>query len=333
MPDLLSDDLAVRRYNKPGGGSSPDALKNVPSYLLCSPAFTPTLPGEEIYHDFGEPNIEKDDWSYRRLTQAEAAPANTLPPPPPFGIPNMPTQCHNSIANDYVRAELDPIEKKKVYYHVKPFAPHLVRDDMAFRNYRKDQSSPETRKSDSPPLLPVTTRNVLLINAKKSLRATRSLSTIINNVDLNSNYYLERDHNNQTTALVNGDNLKARSMTDVTSKGKCAGDAAVKTAKMHRGRNAEAEIDGVSRNTWQGDSSRALSEPENRQASRDRQQFKLPDPPINVRGDTKERAVLGRRDAPANQFSQISASLHEQPPAKPARTNTDYSSTPLTPIR
>ena len=112
--------------------------------------------------EFGEPNIETDDLSYRRFTQAEAA--NVLPPPPPFGIPLTPVV--HSAGSDYARVELDPRDKKKVCYTIRVSTmPHLIRDDMAFRNLRRDLSA--DRKS--PPLLPVTTQNPLYTRKRKPL--------------------------------------------------------------------------------------------------------------------------------------------------------------------
>ena len=188
VPDIVCDDLAVRKLNSVASGSLSSGVGDVkklptPSYLLCSPVFTPSLSVSCGKLDLipsnsdlmkggieGEPNIELDDLSYRRQMQSEAA--NVLPPHPPFGIPKEVVDY--STGSDYVHAEIKLEEKKKVFYHVKS-----VKNDMAFRNLRKDDDSTQP---NSPPLLPVTTYNMMLINVRKQLRATRSLSSNINKI-------------------------------------------------------------------------------------------------------------------------------------------------------
>ncbi|KAL1421899.1 hypothetical protein MTO96_022609 [Rhipicephalus appendiculatus] len=108
IPDKVADDLANRRLAQP----QPPARNG---------AHTPPP---------REPDIEKDDMSYRNYTQADAL--RVPPPQPPFGIPLVPTQ---GTTCDYIRARPPdaprPLTRPKVH-------PDLVRDDMAFRNLRKD---------------------------------------------------------------------------------------------------------------------------------------------------------------------------------------------------
>ncbi|KAH7962730.1 hypothetical protein HPB52_017695 [Rhipicephalus sanguineus] len=114
------------------GAHTPPPRKDV-SYMLCSAAFTPSLHVHPALMDVslaGEPDIEKDDMCYRNYTQADAL--RVPPPQPPFGIPLVPTQ---GTTCDYIRARPPdaprPLTRPKVH-------PDLVRDDMAFRNLRKD---------------------------------------------------------------------------------------------------------------------------------------------------------------------------------------------------
>ncbi|KAL1421898.1 hypothetical protein MTO96_022609 [Rhipicephalus appendiculatus] len=137
IPDKVADDLANRRLAQPqpparNGAHTPPPRKDV-SYMLCSAAFTPSLHVHPALMDVslaGEPDIEKDDMSYRNYTQADAL--RVPPPQPPFGIPLVPTQ---GTTCDYIRARPPdaprPLTRPKVH-------PDLVRDDMAFRNLRKD---------------------------------------------------------------------------------------------------------------------------------------------------------------------------------------------------
>ncbi|KAI1293641.1 hypothetical protein HDE_06451 [Halotydeus destructor] len=213
IPDVVYDDLAVRKLTqassgnnggsssapgRPGGTHSPPlagaGLKQrqafnhhpVPSYLLCSSVYTPTLSAESLLQpEMGEPNIEKDDLSYRKLTQADAA--NVLPPHPPFGIPLGPV-VGTSVASDYLNKDVD--KRKKLNYPKPSYQAHIVRDDMAFRTLRKDLRDADRK---SPLLLPVTTKNVLALNhspaGKEPFRATRSLSSI--NLQTNTSNWLK----------------------------------------------------------------------------------------------------------------------------------------------
>lgn len=138
VPDKVMDDLAYRRMvQQPppptrNGVRSPTPRKDI-SYMLCSAAFTSSIQVDPALVDFRlakEPDVEKDDMSYRNYTQADAY--RVPPPQPPFGIPLLPTQ---GTSCDYLRARPTdaprPLTRPKVH-------PDLVRDDMAYRNLRKD---------------------------------------------------------------------------------------------------------------------------------------------------------------------------------------------------
>ena len=161
IPDIVRDDFAFRKYNKSLShsylASNPEisgfnSIKRINankhysmSYLLttCSDeniVFNDT--NDSIYTNdndlkyLSKANIKVDDLSNRWIRQSSAQ--NVLPPHPPFGIPN--TIVSHSTANDYIRAELNPKEANKVRFRSKSSVPHLIRDDMAYRSLRKDNS-------------------------------------------------------------------------------------------------------------------------------------------------------------------------------------------------
>uniref|UniRef100_T1KHE4 Uncharacterized protein n=1 Tax=Tetranychus urticae TaxID=32264 RepID=T1KHE4_TETUR len=203
IPDPVSDDLAARKMVKNKSQSRDNLVedKKIPSYLLLSPIYSPSSreDGDEMIDDFTslepEPDIEKDDLSYRKFTQSEAA--SVTPPHPPFGIPIGFTDL--STINNYVQATLSEKDRNFFYYRVKPYYPHLIKDDMAFRNFRKDldKSQDELRKSwsDGIKLLPITTKHLISQRNETRERPT-SLNLPYNN---NSNgYYHHRYHPHPT---------------------------------------------------------------------------------------------------------------------------------------
>ncbi|XP_076313297.1 uncharacterized protein LOC143226342 isoform X2 [Tachypleus tridentatus] len=135
VPDKITDDAAYRRIqnNVKKSPTSPDNNGNI-SYLLCSPAFTPTIEVEEFFKGFPltkQPDIEHDDMSYRFFKMADAA--KVLDPPPPFGIPKDPVT--QASASNYLQAT--PVDVQRTHCRTKRI-PDVVRDDVAFRNLRRD---------------------------------------------------------------------------------------------------------------------------------------------------------------------------------------------------
>lgn len=156
LPDIKSDDLAVRKLLRSASSSSNHGKDltslPTPSFLLLSPGFISSwvLPSPDC-RDWWmqpQPDTETDDLGYRRLAQSSGA--NVLPPPPPFGIPLRVEKV--ASFNDYTRVHPQ--------CHTRVGRLHPIKDDLAVRNLRKDATAALDRPN-SPHLLPVTTANLL----------------------------------------------------------------------------------------------------------------------------------------------------------------------------
>ncbi|XP_053214426.1 uncharacterized protein LOC128397707 [Panonychus citri] len=202
IPDPINDDLAarkmVRNRNEKSSGS-----KKIQSYLLLSPIYSPTtrtdistemISPENYLSTEPKPDIEKDDLSYRRFIQSDAAAVS--PPHPPFGIPIGPTDL--TTINNYVHATLSEKDKNFFYYRVKPYYPHLIKDDMAFRSFRKDlvKSPDELRKSwiNGIKLFPVTTQHLINQRNESQSRSSSTDSIGSNQDHLDQYYQLHHQH-------------------------------------------------------------------------------------------------------------------------------------------
>lgn len=130
IPDRVADDMALRKQQKPSTKLA-KTLCSPSSYLLYSSHFTPSIPPVVKEFPFAnKPDVEYDDFSYRKYFQPKAY--HELPQLP-FGIPLHPmVQYPNS---DYLHAT--PSNVPRALCHARG-NPDLVRDDMAFRNLRKD---------------------------------------------------------------------------------------------------------------------------------------------------------------------------------------------------
>lgn len=181
IPDLIHDDVAFRKLrskNRQRVRSHPPSA----SYLLCSPLFTPCdilLPPPTENRPFcldPEPNVELDDVSYRRITQSEGAKVSD--PDPPFGIPKR--ALVHSASCDYLHAVPDQKDEWNQRKYPSKRAADRVKDDLAIRCWRRDLHEDDRTDNDrhSPPLLPVTTRNVILMNARQALRPSKSYSSL-----------------------------------------------------------------------------------------------------------------------------------------------------------
>lgn len=139
---LKSDDMAFRKLHKQERASTitdPQAV----SYLLTSPAYKDQYPDE--HNDPNEPDVTLDDVVYRNIKRSSTL--KVPEHPPPFGIPLGPiTLAANS---DYLHAVPDSET-------VKPSRmPDLVKDDLAFRSLRKD----DTKEAALPPVSSEDLRN------------------------------------------------------------------------------------------------------------------------------------------------------------------------------
>lgn len=175
--DRKADDMAYRKINKDRSHtiSDPQSVTSRISYLMTSPVHGVNPEIEQLQERQGnEPDITRDDVVYRNVKHANQS-LKILDPQPPFGIPVGPiTPAANS---DYLHAVPDNIERP-VYKPRK--IPDIVKDDLAFRNLRKDSNkepalpllSPEDFKNNNSPL-------DNKIDYFKKRRAVRSLSANI----------------------------------------------------------------------------------------------------------------------------------------------------------
>ncbi|KAG5889515.1 hypothetical protein JTB14_009002 [Gonioctena quinquepunctata] len=184
--DIRHDDMAFRKINKERANTIADpqsALSKV-SYLLASPVHK-ALEDEkdEILNDqTNEPDITFDDVVYRNVKHTQNS-LKVVDPQPPFGIPLGPiTPGANS---DYLHAKPENIYRPSFKSRK---IPDIVKDDLAFRNLRKDDNK-------GPALPPLSAEDFRNNNSEsleylKKKRAQRSLSANIGN--LINNDTLER---------------------------------------------------------------------------------------------------------------------------------------------
>ena len=137
VSDKTLDDMAFRM--KASANKIPTTMANSivlsdQSYLLLSPLEQKDkLPGAEEPVDEDEPNIIVDDVTFRNSRDVNAG--NIRDPQPKFGIPVGPIT--GGAISDYLHAV--PQEKYRSTFH--PMKnPDLVKDDLAFRQLRKDDN-------------------------------------------------------------------------------------------------------------------------------------------------------------------------------------------------
>ncbi|KAK9502463.1 hypothetical protein O3M35_011239 [Rhynocoris fuscipes] len=138
----VEDDMAYRRLNKrePSTQDMRDIMSQAGSYLLVSPTLSPPpiIPVTPVSNG-QEPDIINDDVVYRTMQHTN----NTLKisdPQPPFGIPIGPISP--SPPSDYLHKEAKP------RFDYKPAkTPDIDRDDLAFRNLRKDAGELKKKKA------------------------------------------------------------------------------------------------------------------------------------------------------------------------------------------
>lgn len=172
LPDILSDDLAVRKrlHNSKHLSSSCSSIdgtsynKYLPmaSFLLFSPAFIPSIASPSTKHvtssldDMSmQPDIDADDLNWRRFTGSSGTIVPIPPRHPPFGIPLRVDKV--PCLHDYTRVQ--PQNATRVG------RLHPIKDDLAVRAWRKDVND---RPSSPNTLLPVTTANLIkMLHANK----------------------------------------------------------------------------------------------------------------------------------------------------------------------
>lgn len=133
LPDRIADDMALRKLQKSTTHSGFNPAENTITYMLCSTQFTPTVPaGKDILmQDY--PDVELDDFSYRKHYFGKKS--KIVDPQPPFGIPLRPPPPQK-VYSDYLHAV--PSSAPQPLCHPRG-NPDVVRDDMAFRTLRKEE--------------------------------------------------------------------------------------------------------------------------------------------------------------------------------------------------
>jgi len=134
-PDRVLDDMAVRRLTVKENVEIKQLL--TPSYLECSPVLGSTprqspIPASAKSGVSPEPDITLDDVVFRNHRHANSS-LKTLEPQPLFGIPLGPVAPASN--SDYLH--VNPVDKLRHSY-IASKVPDVVKDDLAFRNLRKD---------------------------------------------------------------------------------------------------------------------------------------------------------------------------------------------------
>lgn len=167
FPDAVTDDMAYRklRRNDNGGDvkSNPNLVSQSGSFLLMSATLSPpplvdVQPTSTPPPFAKEPDVTLDDVVFRNIRHTN----NTLrvsDPQPPFGIPLSPVPA--APYSDYLHAI--PSDKYRSTFNPSR-VPDVVKDDLAYRNLRKDFRN----ESDARAPVPAA--------AFKKRRAIRSLS-------------------------------------------------------------------------------------------------------------------------------------------------------------
>ena len=143
VPDKVMDDMAVRRLTAAARQSSQtrdhDLAAQSGSYLLLAAASgAPTVDERGSSSGSGqtsEPDVVLDDVAFRQLRTANNL-GPKVPDPLPFGIPLGPVAL--ASPSDYLHASVTAEQHAlRPLLHPTKY-PDLVRDDLAFRNLRKD---------------------------------------------------------------------------------------------------------------------------------------------------------------------------------------------------
>ncbi|KAF5294578.1 hypothetical protein FQA39_LY13337 [Lamprigera yunnana] len=189
-PNIQTDDMAFRKLNRERYNTVnvPHSAITSMSYLLTSPVFNTTL--EELVSPkikSDEPDVTFDDVVFRNVTYTN----NTLKVPDPqlpFGIPVGPISP--AASSDYLHAT--PEESQKICGPKN--TPDLVKDDLAYRNLRKDANKGST--------FPMAHADEEFLNTKqietlKKKRAVRSFSANIGNLIQTNDIHLSSTKDSQ----------------------------------------------------------------------------------------------------------------------------------------
>lgn len=199
-PNVILDDVAFRRYDKnriekdtfPSINTSNSSKLNE-SKSICymwlhnyENQFKNMFLEDTVDSFSKNPNLVTDDLLNRRLKQSPAA--KVLPPHPPFGIPNFPIITQSNT--DYSKAELDLKQFRKQRFRSREWTPHLINDDLAFRNLRRDvrdnlkRTSPDNSYCD----IHSFSENISLEKLRQQLRPINRSTSLTSNSSNSSIY-------------------------------------------------------------------------------------------------------------------------------------------------
>ncbi|CAH1999906.1 unnamed protein product [Acanthoscelides obtectus] len=172
--NIKDDDMAFRKFYRKRSTTinDPQSVVAKVSYLMTSPMNMNDFEELLLHNTSKEPDITHDDVLYRNIKHANTS-LKVIEPQPPFGIPLGPIAVGSS--NDYLHAKPESIVYRPLFKHKK--IPDIIKDDLAFRNLRKD--------TNKVPVLPVnsntdtSTSNLRYLQKK---RAQRSKSANIRNI-------------------------------------------------------------------------------------------------------------------------------------------------------
>lgn len=196
--DRSCDDLAYRKLARTTDSSRPASsyMGTTGSYLMLSPALSPSISIEDMMQSNNktsqsngtskEPHTVLDDLAYRNIRDANLQ--KVVDPQPPFGIPLGPVV--QASPNDYLHAQAQDLSRPKL---IRRFRPDVVKDDLAYRNLRRDKKQNNNNNKAGPvrpqsAIVPSSELNFdeldsivdvdlqYAINSRKKYRAARSLS-------------------------------------------------------------------------------------------------------------------------------------------------------------
>lgn len=224
-PDRVADDMAVRRLTVKDAVDNKKLVQQ--SYLQCSPVLgatprhSPVPPAKAMSP--AEPDITLDDVVYRNHRYANNA-LKTPDPQPPFGIPIGPvTPAANS---DYLH--VNPTEKLRNSFLASK-VPDIVKDDLAFRNLRKDNLTANLPQSTKKRAVRSLSENLFNILQKEE-SAFMPIETNNNVVDYDKTQsMLDLNQNLQRDGMVLEKRLKALKEEKTAKRAEFFEDKALKT--------------------------------------------------------------------------------------------------------
>lgn len=214
---LKSDDMAVRKLTRNMSEraatiNDPQQVASRISYLLSSPAYNSDVCDDDNTNE-GEPDITKDDVLYRSILQSRKLKVPQVQPP--FGIPLGPiTHSSNS---DYLHAVPDSEGNLRKPSKI----PDIVKDDLAYRNLRKDSTkepalsplSPDDVKNNNAKECEYKEAPKLDLSLMRKKRAIRSRS--VNIGSLISKEVIERAARRNAASLDENNDNEFKCLTDI----------------------------------------------------------------------------------------------------------------------